>query len=259
MAERRMFSKLIIDSDAFLDMPLSAQALYFHLSMRADDDGFLNNPSRIMRVIGSNKNDIDLLLFKNFIIAFETGIIVIKHWRMNNYIQKDRYKPTVYNEEKDRLEIKSNGAYTLIEEDLKTLQDGTEIQITKSKNCIQPVYKMDSQVRLGKDRLDKTNKERTGHFVVPTLSEINEYCKTISSPVDPESFYDYYTSNGWMVGKSKMKDWKATVRRWGKNEISKKPSKPNQNFKQDTISSLSEHELNTIIARKRQAKNDLPV
>lgn len=113
MAERRMFAKTIIDSDAFLDMQLTTQALYFHLSMRADDDGFVNNPQRIMRVIGSTKNDFDLLLAKGFIIPFESGICVIKHWRIHNYLRSDRYKPTNYKEEKSMLRIKENGAYTL--------------------------------------------------------------------------------------------------------------------------------------------------
>ena len=113
MAEKRMFSKQIIDSDAFLDMPLSTQALYFHLSMRADDDGFLNNAKKIMRTIGANHNDYDLLLVKKFIIQFDDGICVIKHWRINNYLRTDRYKETIYKDEKSMLSIKENGAYTL--------------------------------------------------------------------------------------------------------------------------------------------------
>lgn len=112
MAERRMFAKTIIDSDAFLDMPMSAQCLYFHLAMRADDDGFLNNPKRIQRVIGASDDDLRILLLKKFLIAFENGVVVIKHWRIHNYIQKDRYKPTVYQEEKSMLDLKKNGAYT---------------------------------------------------------------------------------------------------------------------------------------------------
>ena len=112
MAERRMFTQKIIDSDAFLDLPLSAQALYFHLNMRADDDGFINNPKRIQRMINASEDDLKLLLAKRFVLAFESGIIVIKHWRMHNIIRKDRYNPTQYQAEKERLEIKENGAYT---------------------------------------------------------------------------------------------------------------------------------------------------
>lgn len=112
MAERRMFAKTIIDSDAFLDMPLSAQALYFHLSMRADDDGFINNPKKIQRMVGASDDDCKLLILKRFILTFESGVIVIKHWRIHNYIQKDRYRETVYLQEKSSLYLNKNNAYT---------------------------------------------------------------------------------------------------------------------------------------------------
>lgn len=112
MAEKRMFTQKIIDSDAFLDMPLSTQALYFHLNMRADDDGFINNPKRIQRTVGASDDDLKLLIVKRFLICFETGVIVIKHWRMHNTLRKDRYNPTQYQEELARLEVKDNKAYT---------------------------------------------------------------------------------------------------------------------------------------------------
>lgn len=140
MAERRMFAKSVIDSDAFLDMPLSAQALYFHLSMRADDDGFVNSPRKIQRLIGCGNDDLKLLIAKKFIIPFDTGVVVIKHWKIHNYIQKDRYRPTVYQEEKSLLSTKSNKAYTL-EKPVDT-------------PCIQDVSNMDAQVRLGKVSLE---------------------------------------------------------------------------------------------------------
>ena len=133
-----MFAKTIIDSDAFLDMPLSTQALYFHLSMRADDDGFINNPKKIQRMIGAADDDFKVLITKNFIIPFESGIVVIKHWKIHNYIQKDRYKETVYIEEKQQLETKGNKAYTLLD-----------------TQCIHDGYRMETQVRLGKDSIDK--------------------------------------------------------------------------------------------------------
>lgn len=156
MAERRMFAKTIIDSDAFLDMPLSAQALYFHLSMRADDDGFINNPRNIQRTIGCGKDDLMLLFAKKFVIPFDSGIVVIKHWKIHNYIQKDRYKPTVYQEEKKQLDFKPNKAYTLktpeeIAEELA--QNGTETP------CIQDVSNSDTQVRSGKVRSGKVSLE----------------------------------------------------------------------------------------------------
>ena len=113
MAERRMFAKTIIDSDAFLDMPLSTQALYFHLSMRGDDDGFINNPKKIQRMIGASDDDLKLLVAKNFIIPFDSGVVVIKHWKIHNYIRKDRYQETAYIEEKSLLTTKGNGSYTI--------------------------------------------------------------------------------------------------------------------------------------------------
>lgn len=151
MAERRMFAMTIIDSDAFLDMPLSAQALYFHLCMRADDDGFLNNPKKIQRMVDADEADLQELLEKRFIIAFPSGVVVIKHWRMHNYIKKDRYKPTVYTAERQLLTVKENNAYTEIQQSVSTLEP----------ECIQSGYGLDSQVRvrleLGKDRLDNTS------------------------------------------------------------------------------------------------------
>ena len=143
MAERRMFAKTIIDSDIFLDMPLSTQALYFHLSMRADDDGFINNPKKIQRMIGCSDDDIKLLIAKNFLIPFESGVVVIKHWKIHNYIQKDRYKETLYQQEKAMLIENNSSGYSL------------------DTKCIQDVSKLDTQVRLGKDsiELDKDSKE----------------------------------------------------------------------------------------------------
>lgn len=115
MGERRMFTKRITESDAFLEMPSSSQMLYFHLSMNADDDGFVSNPRKIQRMCGASNDDYSLLIMKRFILVFESGVIVIKHWRMHNYIQSDRYKPTDYIDEKKMLGLKKNKSYTLDE------------------------------------------------------------------------------------------------------------------------------------------------
>ena len=140
MAERRMFAKTIIDSDAFLDMPCSTQSLYFHLSMRADDDGFINNAKKIQRMIGCADDDLKILMAKNFVIPFESGVCVIKHWKIHNLIQKDRYKPSVYIDEKAKLSLKDNNVYTM------------------ETQCFQDVSKVESQVSIGKVSLDKENK-----------------------------------------------------------------------------------------------------
>ena len=112
MADKRMFTKKIIDSDAFLDMPLSSQALYFHICMNADDDGFVNNPRRIARLIGASEDDLKLLVMKRFLLAFPSGVVVVKHWRMHNTLKSDRYHPTDYREELNSLYVKKNKAYT---------------------------------------------------------------------------------------------------------------------------------------------------
>lgn len=115
MAEKRMFARSIIDSDVFLEMPMSARLLYYDLGMRADDDGFVNSPRKIMRVCGNTDDDLKILIAKKFIIIFENGIIVIKHWRLNNYLRKDRYTPTNYTEEMNRLSVEQNNSYSLKE------------------------------------------------------------------------------------------------------------------------------------------------
>ena len=150
MAERRMFAKTIIDSDAFIDMPLSTQALYFHLSMRADDEGFINNPRKIQRMVGASDDDLKVLIMKRFILPFESGVVVIKHWKIHNYIQKDRFKPTVYTEEKSLLSVKKNGAYT----------DGTPDDNQVDTECIQDVSTLETQDRIGKDRLGEVRERK---------------------------------------------------------------------------------------------------
>lgn len=155
MAERRMFAKNVIDSDLFLDMPLSTQALYFHLAMRADDDGFVNNPNKIMRMIGAESDSLKLLAAKKFIIPFESGVVVIRHWKIHNYIKKDRYQATPYVDEMSQL-TDENGVYTKKEPNWN--QIGTEMEPEWNQNG----SKMDTQdrlgkVSLGKDRLDNNN------------------------------------------------------------------------------------------------------
>ena len=154
MAERRMFAKTIIDSDMFIDMPMSARLLYYDLAMRADDDGFVNSPKKIMRFVGASMDDMNVLIAKQFIIPFESGVVVIKHWKIHNYIQKDRYKATSYQAEKESLTLKNGTYYTDDLPDVSNLD--TE--------CIQDVYSLDTQDRLGKDRLgkDRLGKDRLG-------------------------------------------------------------------------------------------------
>lgn len=210
MAERRMFAKKITESDAFLDMPSSTQMLYFHLSMNADDDGFVNNPKKIQRMCGASDDDFKLLLAKSFVLLFESGVIVIKHWKMHNYIQADRYRPTDYVEEKSMLGLKKNKAYTLDvnKMDTKCIQD-----VSVGKESI-------GKVRLGEDSIVKVSKgesvrgEKAKRFIPPSVEEVEQYCIERSNNIEAQSFIDFYESKGWMIGKNKMKDWKAAVRTW---------------------------------------------
>ena len=196
MAERRMFAKTIIDSDAFLDMPLSTQSLYFHLSMRADDDGFINNPKKIQRMIGCSDDDLKLLIAKRFILPFDSGVVVIKHWKIHNYIQKDRYKETVYHEEKAMLTTKDNGAYTL---DTECIHNGysleTQVSIGKSKAIDNNIYG-DSEESIddffdriwklyprkqGKGSVSKTQKKKLQRIGYDELKRcVERYCDYIS-------------------------------------------------------------------------------
>ena len=322
MANRRMFSRTIIDTDIFLDMPLSTQALYFHLAMRADDEGFLANVKKIMRMVGSCEDDYKILMAKKFLIEFETGVCVITHWRIHNYIQSDRKTNTIYTFEKSRLCLDNNKAYQEITENMpsipenkpkklsparqkrqkarkeselpssfdykirnaflgkvcpvcgRTMQpnefDKTDtmptiqhnIPISKGgkheidnisvicRSCnsslqaeICPPYNtdevkevwenignvggMDTQVRLelGKDSLeiDKVNKEniKRKNFKKPTIEEIKSYCKERNNNIDANQFYDFYEARGWKIGKNSMKDWKASVRTWERNNFNK--------------------------------------
>lgn len=150
MAEKRMFTQKICDSDAFLDMPLTTQALYFHLNMRADDDGFVNNPKKIQRMIGASEDDLKLLVLKRFILTFDNGVIVIKHWRMHNLLRKDRYHPTQYQEELALLDLKENGSYT------EKLSGNTEV-IELATNWQPTGNQSATEVRLGKVRLGKVS------------------------------------------------------------------------------------------------------
>lgn len=161
MAQRRMFSRKITETDHFLEMPLSSQALYFHLNMGADDEGFIDKAKTIQRTIGASDDDMKLLIAKGFLIPFESGVVVIRHWRIHNYIQADRFQATIHQNEKEQLEF-----------------DKSKIASIKPLDqCIQNVYKMDTQVRLGedsldKDRLDKVNNLYSGEDEKKSLSQI---------------------------------------------------------------------------------------
>ena len=348
MAERRMFAKTIIDSDAFVDMPLSTQALYFHLSMRADDEGFVNSPKKIQRMIGATDDDMRILAGKKFIIPFETGIVVIKHWKIHNYIRGDRIVETKYTDEKSMLILNENGAYSLaIKDDVNEIKELTENSATKrqiaykeselpysfdykikrvfyGKPCPICGAKMDTRAddmgistsdripsiqhnipiskggkhsldnisvickqcnitiqdnetsslnnaevvkawdriveaerrgidwfwhpelldeiddgqvsvkcqssdSVGKNSLGKDSIDNNRRFTPPTPTDVEHYATEKGLTIDADTFCDFYESKGWMVGKNKMKDWKAAVRGWCSRD--KQTIQPQRNAK----------------------------
>lgn len=209
-----MYTKKITDSDAFIELSSAAQALYFHLNQAADDDGFNNQIQNAMFKAHASTDDLKILMAKNFIIRFESGVIVIKHWRMHNTLRQDRYHTTNYQKEFALLGIKDNGAYTLKDVDAKWLPSGCQM-VTSGKDSI------------GKDSIDKSiyiEGGKSTRFTPPTLEEVTDYCTERGNNVDAERFINFYSSKGWMVGKNKMKDWKAAVRSWENKEPKKSES-----------------------------------
>ena len=213
MAERRMFAKTIIDSDVFIDMPQSTQNLYFHLSMRADDEGFINNPKKIMRMIGSSEDDLKILLSKRYLLSFESGVVVIKHWKIHNYIQNDRFKPTLYQEEKTQLITKENKSYT---EQFKNLD-------TK---CVQ--YGDTGKVRLGKISIDKDSIEEINTVSKkPTKHKYGEYKNVLLSDTQYSKLLEDWgqekldfmiqkLDEGIQLKAYKYKDHNLAIRKWEK-------------------------------------------
>ena len=213
MAKKRMYSKDVTDSDAFIEMSSAAQALYFHLNQGADDDGFNNQIQLAMLKAHASTDDLKILMAKSFVIRFDSGVIVIKHWRMHNTLRKDRYIPTNYQEELRMLGIKENGSYTLgcqvVAEGLPSGCPSID-KISSDKSSV-------VEGSIGEDGADinvPTTSTRTKRFTPPTVDEVRSYCQERQNNVDPQRFVDYYSSNGWMVGKNKMRDWKAAVRTW---------------------------------------------
>lgn len=173
MAERRMFAKTIVLSDAFLDMPMSARCLYFTLGMLADDDGFVGSPKAIMRQCGASEDDMRILVSKKYVLGFDSGVLVIKHWRLNNYLRNDRHVQTTYTEELATLGIDDKGAYTQNVEKMERLPVGIP-------NDNQVVYSRYTQDRLGKDSQDNNIYSRaedspTAHPEQADVTEIVEY------------------------------------------------------------------------------------
>ena len=194
MAKRRMFNTDIVQSDAFVDMPSSSQALYLHLNMCADDDGFIGRPKQIARMVGSNDDDLKLLIAKRFILSFDNGVLVVKHWLNHNLIRADMYKETQYKNEKSMLGLNENGSYTELRDDVAELKKIEEPRWLKRRkdNAVtddgtQTVHKRTDngtlgKVRLGKVRLDKVNKKAES-LLLEVIEIVNPREKTTANRI----------------------------------------------------------------------------
>ena len=236
MAERRMMAKSIIKSDQFLEMPMSSQLLYFHLLSDADDDGFINAPKSIMRVIGAKEDDMRVLQAKGYTIPFDSGVIIIKHWRIHNSLRKDRYNPNPQLEnERKQLVINDRKEYELA----TTWQPlGNHLATSGCHSIGKDSIDKDS---IGKDSVysgrDKSQPTHT-HFKPPTAEEVKQYCIERNNNIDAEYFVDFQEARGWVLSNGKkMKDWKATIRTWERNNYNRKPV--NKNSKEDAINVVS--------------------
>lgn len=230
MAERRMFAKSIIDSDAFIDMPTSARLLYYDLSMRADDDGFVNSPKKIMRMTGAADDDLRILALRKFIIPFETGIVVIKHWLIHNYIRKDTYKETNYIEEKSMLEVDKNKSYKLKIDNRQRFVDEPSTQVSIGKDSI------------GKDSINidaQSNAIACKPSITITLNDKSEF-PIYQSMIDEwnelypnvDIMQELRNMKGWCNANPTKRKTKRGILRFINNWLSREQDKPKYN-KQD--------------------------
>lgn len=273
MAARRMFSIEFVSSDKFISMPLSTQALYFHLCMNADDEGFLACARRVQNSINANDDDMKLLITKGYIIPFKTGIIVITHWKMQNQIQPSKLIKTQYAEEKKSLVVKENKEYTILPDELPTngrrIADelsqsidknsidknsigNVSVEETERNKCnvtetfqetecnkcnndeqcsnnneqcsdmfeiVQNCYtEKEKELELEKEKEVELEASKSKRFTPPTYEEVENYCLENNYTVNAERFVDFYEAKGWLIGKNKMKDWKAAVRTWERKQ-----------------------------------------
>ena len=233
MAQKRMFDKRVVESDNFTDLPNSSKALYFMAGMSADDKGFFQ-PRRLQKMCGFSDDDFKILIAKRFFIAFDSGVMVVTDWNKNNWLDKRRITETEYVDELNLLKL-INEKYELL---------------TEEERLAKPML---SQNSIEEYSIEENNKEKDiekeKKFKKQTLEEVKEYCRERNNNVDPERFINFYESKGWMVGKNKMKDWKACVRTWEKDKKAKEtlPEWFDKEIKNKPISEKQKEELDQLI------------
>ncbi len=258
MAERRMFSKSIVDSDAFLELPCTAQTLYFHLCIKADDDGFSNTPQKTKKLLGASDSDLELLENGGFIISFDSGVVVIRHWKVHNYVRKDTYKKTLYSKEMDELFVSEDGIYYKKSEYTDDFSADEDFVDEPSTSRQRTVDEPSTQDRIGKESLGKdsivedrigeespspchqtagekttvtfseggscpeNNNKKTDIFP-PSFETVEKYCRERGNKIDVRRFYKFYTERDWKIEGRTMSDWRACVRGWEAREYKRPP------------------------------------
>ena len=255
MAQRRMLSKSLIESYEFMSLPLSAQMLYVHLGLAADDDGLVGNALFVQRGTGATEEDMRALVGRRYVLEFKSGVVAIRHWHVHNYIRASRYKPTVFKTERDLLAQLGDGTYEWKSAvpDAAPVSEPTaddDPDLEPKRNRLDDEWsangrpmddQMPAQVRLGQDRLGqgslgqgRENQDResgscsqTRAFTPPTAAEVAAFCRENdnNNEIDAEKFVDYYQSRGWMLGGVPMVDWRAVVRMWMREEARRNADK----------------------------------
>lgn len=225
MAQKRMFDKRVVESDIFTDLPNSSKALYFMAGMSADDKGFFQ-PKRLQKMCGFTDDDFKILIAKRFFIAFESGVMVVTDWNKNNWLDSRRINETEYIEELNLLKLINEKYELLSDEELSAKR-------MLSENSIE-----ESSIE------ENSIKER---FKKPKIKEIEEYCEERQNGIDAERFYNFYESKGWMVGKNKMKDWKACIRTWERKNNQDLPNWFNKDIKLQEMTKEEREEMARLL------------
>ena len=208
MANKRMFALDVIDTDRFCEMPVSARLLYYELGMRGDDEGFVQNPKRIMLTTGTTVDDLKILAAKGYVILFDSGVLVITHWQQNNTLKNDRFRATKCLEEKAQIQTTPQKIYEL-------LPSGTSLEPARNQigTEVEPQHNL-TEHNLTDKRARAPSSRR---FTPPAVEDVESYCRERGNGVDAQRFVDFYAASGWMRGKTPIRDWKACVRTWERN------------------------------------------
>lgn len=230
MARKRMFDSEIINQDSFLDLPTEAKALYFLLGMEADDEGFVS-PKRILRLHGISNDSLKLLIVKQYLIPFESGVVVITDWKRNNYLDKNRIRETIYVKEKKMLKYdEENLKYFFVSEASNPVLPDVKQMLNESLTNVKPEEKRREE-KSGEENNIKVKKSK------PTLEEIKAYIKDKKLNVNANDFYQYFEEGNWIDSKgNKVKNWKQKLLTW--NRYKSNNYKSNQNYHDDNIDAV---------------------